>query len=209
LKIIWFIIHQLKEIVVRSFILISFLILLICLTSCDSEFANPSGPDLIATNSNGQKKFLVDGSEGESIPHKGAIYFYPTLVEQTSDPLVVKISFEGQGRASQFGRFTEIGEYLLHSDEAGTPLFISDVIATRYTANGDEVYLANVTGAITVTGDPEHPMILEGDYNYEGGTGRFKSITGTLHWRALGNADGSAVAHFKGEIGNIGHASKH
>lgn len=138
------------------------------------------------------------------VPHKGNIFFYPTAVNPTGDPLIVRISYEGEGNASHFGHFTETGEYLLHSDANGTPLFISDVTATRFTANGDQVFLANVTGVISLTGDPEHPLILEGDFNYDGGTGRFEGVSGNLHWRAIGNPDGSALSNFEGTISTVG-----
>jgi hypothetical protein len=138
------------------------------------------------------------------VPHKGEIFIYPTAVEPTDDSLVVRISFEGEGIASHFGSFTETGAYSLHSDGVGTPLFISDVVATRYTANGDQVFLTNVTGMISLTGDPEHPLILEGDFNYGGGTGRFEGVSGSLHWVAIGNPDGSALSNFEGTISTVG-----
>lgn len=138
------------------------------------------------------------------VPHKGHIFFYPTLVEPTDDPLIVHITYEGEGIASHFGHFTETGEYLLHSDTDGTPLYISDVSATRTTANGDQVFLDNVTGVISLTGDPDHPMTLEGDFNYNNGTGRFKNVSGSIHWLAIGNPDGSALSNFEGTISTVG-----
>jgi len=175
------------------------------LSACGYEPDSPMSPELAGTENLtlAKKDETASAWSSKMIPHNGEIFFYPTMVEQTDDPLVVRIFYEGEGKASHFGNFSETGEYALHSDEAGVPLFISDVVATRYTASGEEVYLANVTGVISLTGDPEHPMILEGDYNYSGGTGRFEGLEGSLHWRAVGNADGSAVSHFKGAISTV------
>lgn len=110
------------------------------------------------------------------------------------------INYEGEGEASHFGHFTEVGKYLLHSDHTGTPLFISDVVATRTTANGDKVFLANVTGVISLTGESAHPTILEGEFDYAGGTGQFTDVSGGFKWRAVGNPDGSALSRFSGTI---------
>ncbi len=172
--------------------------LLVTLMSCGDNLKTPTSLDRTSTEA------LTLSKKVKMVPHSGNIFFYPTAVESTGDPLVMRISYEGEGNASHFGHFTETGEYLLHSDAAGTPLFISDVVATRYAANGDEVYLTNVTGVITLTGDPEHPLILEGDFNYGGGTGRFEGVTGSLHWLAVGNPDGSALSNFEGTISTVG-----
>jgi hypothetical protein len=143
-------------------------------------------------------------ANAKMVPHNGWTFFYPTAVVPTGDPLVVKISYAAYGVASHLGRFTEVGEYSLHFNAVGTPLFITDVIATRTAANGDSVYLADVTGVITLTGDPAHPLVLEGDFTYAGGTGRFAGVSAPLHWRALGNADGSALSQFGGTISTVG-----
>lgn len=143
-------------------------------------------------------------STAQTSPHEGEIFFAPTSVTPTGDPLVVRITYEGQGHGSHFGQFVEAGEYLLHSDVVGTPLFISNVVATRTVASGDQVFLANVTGVISLTGDPEHPLVLEGDFDYAGGTGRFAEVSGRMHWRAVGNPDGSALSHFDGAITTVG-----
>jgi len=183
----------------RFFVLFSVLLLFVMVGCSENDAVNPLSPKTGENPDNSHS-----GSFNKMVPHKGNIFFYPTGSEPTSDPLVVRIFYEGEGNASHFGHFTETGEYLLHSDAAGTPLFVSDVIATRYTANGDQVFLANVTGVISLTGDPEHPMILEGDYNYGGGIGRFEGVTGNLHWLAVGNPDGSALSNFKGTISTVG-----
>jgi hypothetical protein len=143
-------------------------------------------------------------ADAKTVPHKGWTFFYPTAVVPTNDPLVVKISYAAEGVASHLGRFTEVGEYSLHFNVGGTPLFITDVIATRTAANGDSVFLADVTGVISLTGDPEHPLILEGDFTYAGGTGRFAGVSANIHWRAIGNADGSALSQFEGTITTVG-----
>jgi hypothetical protein len=173
-------------------------VLLVALPACVDEAVSP-----VVSEKTGAGAMTMAKNTNE-IPHKGEIFFYPTAVDPTGDPLVVRITFAGEGKASQFGRFTESGEYLVHSDANGTPLFVSDVVTTRYTASGDQVFLTNVTGVISLTGDPEHPMTLEGDFNYGGGTGRFEGITGTLHWLAIGNADGTALSHFEGTISTVG-----
>src|SRR5207247_63975 len=74
-------------------------------------------------------------ANAKTVPHKGWTFFYPTAVVPTNDPLVVKISYAAEGVASHLGRFTEVGEYSLHFNALGTPLFITDVIATRTKAN--------------------------------------------------------------------------
>lgn len=158
----------------QPYLLTVILALFVVLSACSDKFESPVSAVPEGTET------LTMSNRAKMVPHKGNIFFYPTAVEPTNDPLVVRISYEGEGNASHFGHFTETGEYFLHSDAAGTPLFISDVIATRYAANGDEVYLTNVTGVITLTGDPAHPLILDGDFNYGGGTGRFEGVTGSL-----------------------------
>lgn len=182
----------------QRYALIVTLALLVTLMACGENMKTPMSLDRTSTEA------VTLAKKVKMVPHRGNIFFYPTGSELTGDPLVVRIFYEGEGNASHFGHFTETGEYLLHSDAAGTPLFISNVIATRYTANGDQVFLTNVTGVISLTGDPEHPMILEGDFNYGGGTGRFEGVTGNLHWRAVGNPDGSAISNFEGTISTVG-----
>jgi len=183
----------------RFLIIFSVLLLFVIVGCSENDAVNPLSSQAVK---NPDKSYA--GNFNKMVPHKGNIFFYPTGSEPTSDPLIVRIFFEGEGNASHFGNFTEMGEYLLHSDATGMPLFISNVVATRYTANGDQVFLTNVTGVISLTGDPEHPMILEGDFNYGGGTGRFEGVTGDLHWRAVGNPDGSALSDFEGTISMVG-----
>lgn len=178
--------------------LIASLALLVALAACSDELTSPGSLD------SAKAEAVTAAKKVKMVPHKGEIFIYPTAVEPTDDSLVVRISFEGEGIASHFGSFTETGAYSLHSDGVGTPLFISDVVATRYTANGDQVFLTNVTGMISLTGDPEHPLILEGDFNYGGGTGRFEGVSGSLHWVAIGNPDGSALSNFEGTISTVG-----
>lgn len=182
----------------QLYLLIVTLALIVVLTACSDNLESPVSAVPVTAEK------IEMSNIAKMVAHNGNVFFYPTSVEPTGDPLVVHISYEGEGNASHFGRFTETGEYLLHSDAAGTPLFVSNVIARRYTANGDQVFLANVTGVISLTGDPNHPLVLEGDYTYAGGTGRFEGATGSLHWRAVGNPDGSALSNFEGTISTVG-----
>jgi hypothetical protein len=110
----------------HPYLLIVSLAVLVALAACSDQLPSPVSLDSANTET------VTAAKKVKMVPHKGEIFFYPTAVEPTADPLVVRISFEGEGIASDFGSFTEIGAYSLHSDGVGTPLFISDVVATRY-----------------------------------------------------------------------------
>lgn len=172
--------------------------LCLLLLGCGDELASTA-----ATNK-ADSEAIVAAKTMHVIPVKGEVLIHPTAVEPTADPLIVHVFYEAEGEATHLGHYQEIGDYLLHSNAAGVPIFVSDATITLTAANKDQIFIANLTGTVSLTGDPEHPNVVDGVYDYAGGTGRFASASGHCEFQAIGNSDGTVVSRFQGEISTVG-----
>jgi len=84
------------------------------------------------------------------------------------------------------GEATHLGLFLWEDDETATftPEGVSVVgTFTMTAANGDKLYGTFLSSA---SFDAEGNLIIEGDYEFAGGTGRFENATGTGRIDAIG-----------------------
>ena len=102
---------------------------------------------------------------------------------------VILVTATGTGEATHLGRFTRLGNVVIHLVDGsveGTVVFTA--------ANGDQLFAA-------IEGGPrDSPSSVGGTYTFTGGTGRFSDASGVADFEGV-NTDGVHIAAtFEGTI---------
>jgi hypothetical protein len=103
---------------------------------------------------------------------------------------VILLTASGTGQATHLGRFTRVGNVVIHlvdGSAEGTVVFTA--------ANGDQLFAA-------IAGEPRNsPTAVRGTYTFTGGTGRFSDASGLAHFEGVIASDGIHIAvTFEGTI---------
>src|SRR5262245_50274870 len=131
-------------------------------------------PILVMSVALGFGAFTLSPAKAEDLPFKAMLTGNAHL-SPTDDPSVLRNDETGDGEATHLGHFTWAD--VEFADFAAIPGGVSVVATfTMTAANGDELY-----GEFTSTGyfaDPQ-TLVIQGEFEFAGGTGRFADATGS------------------------------
>ena len=142
---------------------------------------------------------VVPATAGAQVPFKGSWASVET--DTVVGFPILHVDLTGSGNATQLGRFTEEGQFvvnLLSGHGCGTEVLTA--------ANGDTVNAAGC-GQATPTAPPG-VFSIEEDMVITGGTGRFAGATGSFTRVRVIDAFGSSTGSIEGTISSPG-ATKH